>query len=188
MIAGLGAGWAPEEFRAVGVPIGERGRRLDESLDALEAYWGTNPVEHKGTFSNTAASYVDIKPVQRPGPSIYLPAFTAAGLNRVARRAKGIIPAVQPGGLEPTMLTGAMARVRETAAQAGRDPNELDVILRINTQAGDTVESIVETILLARDQASVDHVFVDFTFRDLATSVEHALELAGRVLEMARAR
>jgi len=188
LIAGLGAGWSPEEFRAVGIPIAERGRRLDECLDALAAFWRTNPVEHKGTFWTTAASYVDIKPVQRPGPPIYMPAFTSASMNRVARRANGFLPAVTPDPFEPTAITTPMARIRDAAARAGRDPDGLDVILRVNTQAGDTVDSIAETILRARDQAAVGHAFVDLTYRDRATSVEHAVDLAGRVLDLVRAR
>jgi probable F420-dependent oxidoreductase len=188
VIAGLGAGWSPEEFRAVGIPIAERGPRLDECLDALAAFWSTNPVEHKGTFWTIAASYVDIKPVQRHGPPIYMPAFTSAGMNRVARRANGFLPAVTPGPFEPTTVTTPMARIRDAAARAGRDPDELDVILRVNTKAGDSVDSIAEIILRAHDQAAVDHAFVDLTYRDRATSVEHAVDLAGRVLDLVRAR
>ncbi|GAA3055214.1 TIGR03619 family F420-dependent LLM class oxidoreductase [Pseudonocardia yunnanensis] len=188
LIAGLGAGWAPEEFRSVGIPIAERGARLDECLDALAAFWSTNPVEHKGSFWTTAASYVDIKPVQRPGPPIYMPALTPAGVNRVARRANGFLPAVTPGPFEPTTITAPMARIRDAAARAGRNPDELDVILRVNTKAGDSVDSMAETILRARDEAAVDHAFVDLTFRDRATSVEHAVDLAGRVLDLVRAR
>ena len=188
LIAGLGAGWAPEEFRAVGIPIAERGPRLDECLDALAAFWSTNPVEHKGSFSTTAASYVDIKPVQRPGPPIYMPAFTSVGMNRVARRANGFLPAVTPGPFEPTTITTPMARIQDAAARAGRNPGELDVILRVNTKAGDSVDSIAEIILRARDQAAVDHAFVDLTFRDRATNVEHAVDLVGRVLDLVRAR
>jgi probable F420-dependent oxidoreductase len=188
VIAGLGVGWAPEEFRAVGILIAQRGPRLDECLDALAAFWGTNPVEHTGTFWSTTASYVDVKPVQRPGPPIYLPAFTSAGVNRVARRANGFLPAVTPGPFEPGTVTTPMARIRDAAARAGRNPDELDVILRVNTTGGDSVDSIAETILRARDQAAVNHAFVDLTYRDRATSVEHAVDLAGRVLHLVRAR
>jgi alkanesulfonate monooxygenase SsuD/methylene tetrahydromethanopterin reductase-like flavin-dependent oxidoreductase (luciferase family) len=67
----------PEEYGAVGVPIRERGSRPEENLDALAAFWGTNPVEWKGTFWVT----VDIKPVQRPGSPVYLTASTPAGVD-----------------------------------------------------------------------------------------------------------
>jgi probable F420-dependent oxidoreductase len=188
LIAGLGAGWAPEEFAAVGVSIEERGRRIDECLDALEAYWDTNPVEHKGRFWTTPASYVDIKPAQRPRPPLYMAAFSPASMNRVARRADGILPAVTPGSFDPAVVTTPLTRIRELAAQEGRDPDELSAILRVNTIAGDSVEAIAEVILRARDHAAVNHTFVDLTYRDRAESVDHAVNLAGNVLELVRAR
>ncbi|MGH3169125.1 MAG: TIGR03619 family F420-dependent LLM class oxidoreductase [Trebonia sp.] len=188
LIVGLGVGWSPEEYRAVGVPIRERGSRLDECLDALLAFWGTNPVEHKGTFWVTPASYVDIKPVQRPGPPIYLAASAPAGINRVARRANGFIPAVAPGSFDPAAVAASIGQVRNAAARAGRDPDEIDVILRVNTQSGDAVDSIADVLRRAHDVAAVDHAFVDLTYRDRARSVDHAVDLAGRVLELARSR
>ena len=49
LVAGLGVGWSPEEYLAVGIPMAQRGVRLDECLDALEAYWSDNPAEYHGT-------------------------------------------------------------------------------------------------------------------------------------------
>jgi probable F420-dependent oxidoreductase len=182
LIVGLGTGWSPEEYSAVGVPIRERGSRLDECLDTLAAYWGSNPVERKGTFWDTPASYVDIKPVQHPGPPIYLPAGTPTGISRVARRASGFIPAATPGSFDPTAVAASMSQVRDAATRAGRDPDELDIILRVNTMSGDSVDSIVDVLQRAHDVAAVDHAFVDLTYRDRAKSVSHAVDLAGRVL------
>jgi probable F420-dependent oxidoreductase len=186
LLVGLGVGWSPEEFSSVGIPIRERGSRLDECLDVLLTFWGKNPVEHKGTFWDTPASYVDVKPVQQPGPPIYLPAYSPASINRTAQRASGFIPAAMPGSFDPTAFAASVSQVRDAAARAGRDPDELDVILRVNTQSGDSVDSIADVLLRAHDIAAVDHAFVDLTYRDRARSVDHAVELAGGVLELAR--
>src|SRR5207253_4848153 len=40
VVLGAGAGWLKGEFDALGVPIGERGRRTDESIEAMRACWG----------------------------------------------------------------------------------------------------------------------------------------------------
>ena len=40
---GLGLGASPEEYKAVGVPHAERGRRLEEALDVLDAAWAAAP-------------------------------------------------------------------------------------------------------------------------------------------------
>jgi alkanesulfonate monooxygenase SsuD/methylene tetrahydromethanopterin reductase-like flavin-dependent oxidoreductase (luciferase family) len=75
-----------------------------------------------------------------------------------------------------------MSQVRDAATRAGRDPDELDIILRVNTVSGDSVDSIVDVLQRAHDVAAVDHAFVDLTYRDRAKSVSHAVDLAGRVL------
>jgi alkanesulfonate monooxygenase SsuD/methylene tetrahydromethanopterin reductase-like flavin-dependent oxidoreductase (luciferase family) len=43
--------------------MNERGRRLDECLDILDAFWTTNPVEYHGRFWTIPATYADLKPV-----------------------------------------------------------------------------------------------------------------------------
>ena len=68
LVPGLGVGWSPEEYLATGVPMSQRGARLEECLDALEAYWSDNPVEYHGKHWTVPATYADLKPVQRPRP------------------------------------------------------------------------------------------------------------------------
>ena len=67
---GLGLGSSPEEYKAVGVPHAERGRRLEEALDVLDAAWAAAPEP-------------------RARPPILLAATGPVGLDRVARRADG---------------------------------------------------------------------------------------------------
>ena len=109
LIPGFGTGWSPEEFQATGVPMAERGERLNECLDVLEALWTQNPAEHQGKHWDIAATYADLKPVRRPRPPIYLGGYAPAALRRVARRADGWLPSARvPGGFDP----GAAPRIR----------------------------------------------------------------------------
>ncbi len=39
MLLGVGAGWLEEEFAAIGVPFGDRGRRVDEYVAAMRGLW-----------------------------------------------------------------------------------------------------------------------------------------------------
>src|SRR5260370_42629254 len=39
LVLGVGVGWARQEFDALGVPFGERGRLTDEYLTAIRAAW-----------------------------------------------------------------------------------------------------------------------------------------------------
>ena len=95
LLPGFGIGWSPEEYQAAGAPFSRRGAQLDELLDTLEALWTTNPVKHQGDRWSIPESWVDLKPVQRPRPPIYLGAFTPVGLKRIGERADGWLAAVQ---------------------------------------------------------------------------------------------
>ncbi|MET7936689.1 TIGR03619 family F420-dependent LLM class oxidoreductase [Streptomyces sp. NPDC005322] len=105
LLVGLGTGWSPEEYEAVNVPMAERGRRLDECIDVLTAWWTENPVEYRGEHWTVPAAHVDIKPASRPHPPIYLGGFAPVALRRVARRADGWLPSAlvtaKPGGPDP---------------------------------------------------------------------------------------
>ncbi|MDT0549751.1 MULTISPECIES: TIGR03619 family F420-dependent LLM class oxidoreductase [Streptomyces] len=185
LLVGLGTGWSPEEYEAVNVPMAERGRRLDETLDVLTAWWTANPVEHRGEHWTVPASYVDIKPASRPHPPVYLAAFAPAALRRVARRADGWLPiAVPPAPFDPEAdVVRPMELIRETAGREGRDPAALDAILRVNPYAEASVEDIATVLARAEAEAGVGHAFVDLIY--LAKDVDQALDLAQRILDRA---
>jgi probable F420-dependent oxidoreductase len=125
---GLGLGWSKDEFDAVGASMKARGRRADEFISVLKAIWTTDPVEFQGEFYQIPKSVILPKPVQKPHPPIYLAAFNPAGLKRTATMANGWLPA----GLPPDAMKQMMAGLRDMAQQAGRDPNELEVVVRAN--------------------------------------------------------
>jgi probable F420-dependent oxidoreductase len=185
LIPGFGAGWSPDEFEAVGIPLNERGARLDECLDVLEAIWTTNPAEYHGRYWSLPATRAALKPVQRPRPPIFLAGFAPAAMRRVARRADGWLPAVMPGAgpLDPAgSIAAPMAQIRTLAEEQGRDPGELSMILRVYPLGTAGLDEIAETILRAGEEAGVDHAFVDLMYQ--AKSVDHALELAGHILAL----
>ena len=177
--AGLGIGWNPEEALASGVPFQERGARQDEILDVLEAFWTTNPVEYHGKFYEIPASRHDLKPVQRPRPPIYLGGIGPGALRRVGRRADGWLMLL---GFPPApVMREAWDVIRQAAENAGRDPQAIRKILRINVDAGTSPQAIADLVKAAGPELEPDETFVDFAY--VATSVDHAIELAGRVLE-----
>ena len=117
LTAGLGVGWSSDEYAAVGLEMRGRGVRLEETLDVLDAFWSDGPVAHNL-----------LRPVQRPRPPLFLAAYTPAGLDRVARRADGWMPA----GLPVELLAPMWAHVRDAAAAHGRDPQDLELVVRAN--------------------------------------------------------
>lgn len=124
---GMGTGWVPEEFAAVGVPMQRRGARLNEFIACLRALWGPDPVEFHGEFYDVPASRVDPKPVQQPFPPILLGGSATPALRRAGRLANGWISASRH---DLTRIGEAIGTIREAAVEAGRDPDALRTVVR----------------------------------------------------------
>jgi probable F420-dependent oxidoreductase len=126
---GLGNGWSADELEAAGVPAGPRGRRIDEALAVMKAVWTREPVEFNGEYFRIPRSLIQPKPVQKPYPPLYLAAFTPAALRRVALEADGWNPA----GLPLAEMASTFRSIRAQAEQAGRDANDLELVVRANS-------------------------------------------------------
>jgi probable F420-dependent oxidoreductase len=96
LLVGLGLGWNKDEMDATGADMTNRGALADEFLPLLKAIWTENPVEFQGKFFNVPRSYINLKPVQKPHPPIYLGAFVPAALKRLAKLADGWNPVFLP--------------------------------------------------------------------------------------------
>ena len=71
-VLGLGQGWSKDEHDAMGVAMGDRAARADEFLEVMKRAWTDDVVEFDGDFFQIPASVIDLKPVQKPHPPIYI--------------------------------------------------------------------------------------------------------------------
>ena len=77
----MGTGWLSEEFEALGVPFGERGRRFDEAVELLGLALAGGPFEYHGVHFDTGGS------VQATGDAVPLPVVFGGNTERALRRA-----------------------------------------------------------------------------------------------------
>ncbi|WAL75929.1 TIGR03619 family F420-dependent LLM class oxidoreductase [Kitasatospora sp. YST-16] len=89
LILGIGTGWNPDEFEAVGVPSRERGARTDDHLAAARALWTTQPVDFEGQFTKLRAAHLGVPPVTRGGPPVWVGGHSDAALRRALRFGDG---------------------------------------------------------------------------------------------------
>ncbi|MFF4902767.1 TIGR03619 family F420-dependent LLM class oxidoreductase [Streptomyces sp. NPDC001068] len=188
---GLGLGWMPDEYTAVSVPWTGRGARLDETLDVLEGYWADDVFSHQGPLFTVPETMVGLKPCRRPGPPVFLAAFTPAGLRRIGRRLDGWLPVAMP----LPHLMGMWDVVRKEAVEAGRDPDTLRMALRVNPELTEratdadrmpragTLGQYVDYARAAAE-AGVHELFVDFG--QSPATLDERVDLAGRFLEGVR--
>ena len=182
---GFGMGWSPDEYEAVGVPFGERGRRADDNLEALKAIWTEDPVEVAGGHFRIPPSIIGPKPVQKPHPPIYMAAYTPPALARVARHADAWMPV----GVPFEGMRGMLAQIKADARELGRDADAIELIVRGNVHITDrpieadrfiftgTLEQIGEDIAASR-AAGASEVTLDVTFSPGVETAAGYLRLA----------
>jgi len=96
-VFGVGAGWQPAEFRALGVPMEGRLARLEEALTVIERLWTGEPVTFHGRHFAVEDVRLTLRPVQRPRPPIWMGAnAAAAAVRRAARLADAWIVSAHP--------------------------------------------------------------------------------------------
>ncbi|HWE55448.1 MAG TPA: LLM class flavin-dependent oxidoreductase [Acidimicrobiales bacterium] len=85
----VGAGYVRSEFEMYGVPVGERARRVTETVQVLKAAFGGEPFEYRGrTVRITPAPY------RAGGPALMLGGSSEAAARRAASIADGFLPTV----------------------------------------------------------------------------------------------
>src|SRR5499426_2925035 len=117
LIFGVGVGGEnPKEFEVCGVPHKERGARVSEHIDVVRALWRDTPASFDGRFTRFEKVSIDPKPVQQPGPPIWIGGRSEAALRRAARQGDGWFSYV----IHAERYRQGVARIGEEAARAGR--------------------------------------------------------------------
>lgn len=84
-VFGVGLGYRDVEFDAFAVPKGERVRRFEEYLDLVKRLWTEESVTHESDTVKLDAVRMNVRPVQRPHPPIWVAANNERAIRRAAR-------------------------------------------------------------------------------------------------------
>ena len=87
LLLGVGVGYLEPEFRALGIPMEDRGRRTEEYIAAMRAIWSG------GSYSGTYVAFDGVKanpqPAQPGGVPIVMAGHTAAAYRRAVTTSEG---------------------------------------------------------------------------------------------------
>ena len=115
MRLGVGIGWNPVEYEALGVPFRRRGARVEEQVAVLRALWSRPTTTFHGDFHTIEDAGIKPRPVRGSIP-IWFGGTADAMLERAGRIGDGWLPQRAPDETARAMV----ARVRDAAAAAGR--------------------------------------------------------------------
>ena len=173
VLLGVGAGWIPEEYETLGIPFGERGRVLDEHIEAMRTLWRDERPRYAGQHYRFDNLGFEPKPVRRDVP-IWVGGNSPAARRRAARLGDGWHVIDVP----MRELEAGIAELARECRAAGRRPEEVPTSIR--SQISLTTAHVPETERMVPLTGPVDEILRDLRrYRELG--VAHvALWPAGR--------
>lgn len=140
LICGVGYGWLADELADHGIAWADRKPALREHIRAIRSLWTDDEASHQGERIVFGPCWSYPKPMQHNGPPVLLGAVgNETALRDVVDYCDGWMPIE---GTEP--IAPRWRRLLEIAADAGRDPGEIE--LTVYGSAGDpaTLEQHLE--------------------------------------------
>lgn len=182
---GLGVGWQESEYESLGVPFRERGRRMDESIQLLRAYWTEASVTFDGTYFQAEAMGMDPKPRQPGGPPLWIGGDSNAALRRVGKLGDGWM-ALMDSDVTAESAREKISTIRSAAEEAGRDPATIGFQVRLSDPTDlDNIPRRIEHFReLGFTWVTISMPFLEQSGFD---SVEAQLDILGRIHERIRA-
>jgi len=163
---GIGIGWNPVEYEALGADFHDRGRRCEEQVDVMRKLWTQNPVTYEGRWHKITDAGINPLPVQRPIP-IWFGGTDDRVLDRIARLGDGWFPQFSPD----EKCRAAIDKIFAHAKAAGRDPATIGIEGRLAIGRRPPDEWIGD--VKAWKQLGATHLTVNTMKAGLATPSAH---------------
>jgi probable F420-dependent oxidoreductase len=163
---GIGVGWNPVEYEALGEDFTTRGRRVEEQMEVLRLLWTQPVVTFAGKYHRITEAGLNPLPVQRPIP-IWIGGTADVALERTGRLADGWFPL---GRLDDAMRE-KIEHLRGYTEAAGRPRDEVGIDARIDIRV--IPESEWASEVEAWRAAGATHVSVNTMGAGLASPRDH---------------
>ncbi|MFI5954500.1 TIGR03619 family F420-dependent LLM class oxidoreductase [Cryptosporangium sp. NPDC051539] len=150
---GVGVGYLEPEFRALGVPISDRGARTDEYLDALAALWTTSAVHVVGPRVAISGVTAEPRPVRPGGPPLHVGGAAPAALRRTVLRAHGWYG----WGVGPEQTAAIVTQLAELADNLDRPPGLGRLEISVTPDARTPLDA---SLVAGYAEAGVDRLIV----------------------------
>jgi len=129
---GIGVGWNPVEYEALGQDWHVRGQRQAEQIELMNQLWTQRTVTFEGKFDRVQHAGVNPLPIQRPIP-IWFGGGVDAVLRRAAKYGQGWIPLGRPD----EHIEDQLVRLHKYLKDEGRDPGAFGIEAWVRSGIGE---------------------------------------------------
>jgi probable F420-dependent oxidoreductase len=137
---GVGVGWNPVEYEALGMNFHTRGRVVEEQIEVMRLLWSAETASYTGHFHTITEAGLNPLPVRRSIP-IWLGGSSDVLLRRTARIGDGWFPQGKPD----ESMRASVERLRAYIREAGRDPGSVGIEARLEARDGGVDEWVAQT-------------------------------------------
>lgn len=170
LILGLGVGATKKtgnvDFEVLGIDRRSKYDRAREYLEAMHAIWTSDPAEYHGEYVDFDGAVVYPRPVQQPGPEVWMAGVSPRGMDLVARFADGWLPT----WLTPETYPAKLAELGELLSGYGRAIEDVrigdEIVVCVGADDADAI---------ARSKATVGTFTAGFTARSEKDALEASL-------------
>lgn len=183
-VLGVGTGWMEVEHRRFGLPFPDLATRfglLEEALAYLHHAFGRRPGPYAGSHYSLEES-----PVYPTGSGVRL-IVGGSGERRTPRLAGAWADEYNMTLRQPADLAPRIARVREAAAAAGRDPAAVRISVMTQAITGETAADYARNLarVVAADPWQVQRGDLEAHFRQRGFPLGTGPEVRERIAELA---
>lgn len=192
---GVGIGWQPSEYEALGENYRNRGRRMDDAIGLLRECWRDESIEHVTDHYTSVAMAMEPKPPQGASLPVWVGGNSEPAYRRVGRLGDGWLASQVT---DAAFAQHAIRTIRQHAEEAGRDPDTIGLqsMVAPPPRAGDSQGKAfyadldaVSARVAALAEMGFDGVAINATaiFQAGARSVDAMIEALGAIHARLRA-
>ncbi|MDP6874978.1 MAG: LLM class flavin-dependent oxidoreductase [Alphaproteobacteria bacterium] len=138
LILGVGSGYIAHEFEGFGVSGATKREHFDENLDVLRRAFSGEAVSLHSGFNQIDNVAVNVPPVQRPHPPIYMAALRRESAYFIGRQGYPMLGIPYASVDELDELAGMVADYERGWAESGADETAPPVCFAFHTYCGET--------------------------------------------------